>query len=95
MVVEWSDPATKDFDNTVRYLEENWNDKVVSKFVRDIRKEVSRLAVFPFAFPVTLRKKDVRRCVVSKTNSIYYSVKGNIILILAISDNRRGHSQYT
>ncbi|KAA6331647.1 hypothetical protein EZS27_019766 [termite gut metagenome] len=88
MVVEWSDPTTEDFDNIVRYLENNWNDKVVGKFIRNIREEILRLAVFPFAFPVTHRKKNVRRCVVSKTNSIYYSVKENIILIFAISDNR-------
>ncbi|KAA6313189.1 hypothetical protein EZS27_036000 [termite gut metagenome] len=95
MVVEWSDSATEDFDNTVRYLEDNWNDKVVGKFIRNIREEVIRIAVFPCAFPVTRRRKDVRRCVVSKINSIYYSLKENTVLILAIIDNRQRSSPYT
>jgi plasmid stabilization system protein ParE len=95
MVVKWSKSATEDFNDTVRYLEKNWSKKVVDKFVRSIRKEVSQLAIFPFAFPVTNQRKDVRRCVVSKINSIYYSIENDIVLILAIIDNRQSFSPYT
>ncbi|KAA6308361.1 hypothetical protein EZS27_039957 [termite gut metagenome] len=95
MVVEWSDVAKDDLEQIIRYLENNWSVKVVNKFARNIDKEVDRLTLFPCAFPVTRRRKDVRRCVVSKINSIYYSIKENTILILAIIDNRQSSSPYT
>ncbi|KAA6306721.1 hypothetical protein EZS27_041616 [termite gut metagenome] len=95
MVVEWSDVARDDLEKIIRYLENNWSTKVINKFSHNIDKEIDRLALFPCAFPVTRRRKDVRRCVVSKINSIYYSVKENTILILAIIDNRQSSSQYT
>ncbi|KAA6322061.1 hypothetical protein EZS27_028360 [termite gut metagenome] len=100
MVVEWSDVAKDDLKQITRYLENNWSAKVVNKFARNMDKEVDRITLFPCAFPVVHRKKDVRscdvrRCVVSKINSIYYSVKENTILILAIIDNRQSSSPYT
>lgn len=58
-------------------------------FVRAIDKELIRIKTFPYAFPVSLHKKGVRRCVVSPINTIYYTVNNKVIYIVAIYDNRR------
>lgn len=86
--IEWSDKATRDFDEIVQYLSNAWGKKIVRKFVRSVNDELVRICTFPYAFPASSVKTGVRRCVLSKFNTIYYQVKGNLIYIITIQDNR-------
>jgi len=87
--IEWSEQATRNFDDIVQLLSTSWNDKVVTNFVQSIDKELIHIKTFPYAFPATTQKEEVRRCVVSKINTIYYTVRKTTIYIVAICDNRR------
>lgn len=86
--IEWSEKATHDFDEIIQFLSNSWGEKTVRKFVRSVNEELIRICTFPYAFPASSIKAGVRRCVLSKFNTIYYQVKGNLIYIITIQDNR-------
>lgn len=87
--VEFTERAKKDYERIIEYLLTNWNQSVAKQFILDIDKEIVRIKTFPFAFPVSYQKKDVRRCVMSNINTIYYTVMKHKIYIITIFDNRQ------
>lgn len=91
--IEWSEKATHDFDEIVQFLSNTWGEKIVQKFVRSMDNELKRICTFPYAFPASSIKIGVRRCILSKFNTIYYQVKGNLIYIITIQDNRSDPSR--
>ena len=50
-----------------------------------------RLSKYRYACPPSLKIPRYRRCVVSKHTSMLYEVRGNLIFILAVVDNRADH----
>lgn len=87
--IEWSEQAVHDFDEIVQLLSTKWSEKEVRDFVRSLDKELNRICTFPYAFPATSFKSGVRRCVLSKINTLYYQVKNSTIYLITIYDNRR------
>ncbi|SEG17960.1 type II toxin-antitoxin system RelE/ParE family toxin [Parabacteroides chinchillae] len=86
--IEWSDQATLDFEEIVQFLFNIWGETIVRKFVRSVDNELIRISTFPYAFPASSLKTGIRRCVLSKFNTIYYQVKDQTIYIVTIHDNR-------
>ena len=91
--IEWSDQARNNFNEIIKFLSAGWDKNVVKKFVRNIDKELIHIKTFPYGFPMSQYRDGVRRCVVSKINTIYYTVQEKTIYIIAIEDNRRDPSR--
>lgn len=85
----WSPLAVTDFDNVLNYLKENWNEQVVLKFINEIEIIVSNIAKEPKQFPLVNKKLKVRKCVVSKHNTLFYKENKDAIAILRIFDTRQ------
>ena len=47
----WSPLAVADFENILDYLNENWNEQVVVKFINEIEILTSNIAKQPKQFP--------------------------------------------
>ena len=87
--VEWTELATFDYNAILDYLHRNWGHKVISNFALLTDKTIEHISCNPRVYRYTNKKMRIRRCVLSKHNSIYYIVKKDRIQIVRIYDNRR------
>lgn len=87
--IEWSARAADDFEQIIRYLSENWNEREIRKFVRQIDKNINYIQTSPLIFPGTSYRPGLRRCVISKIHTLYYLVQNRTIYLITIWDNRR------
>lgn len=85
----WTDFALSELENTIEYLEENWTEKELQNLAREIEETLSLLSHNPNLFQTSDIKKDIRRVVVAKYNTLYYRVNNNTIEILSFFSNRQ------
>jgi plasmid stabilization system protein ParE len=85
----WSPLAENDFENILLYLQEHWQEKVIENFIEITEIQIGQIAMNPMQFPLIYKKKKVRKCVITKHNSLYYKVGRDSIDILRIFDTRQ------
>ena len=86
-VVEYSRQSLINAKDIVFYLRIKFSEKEVNNFYLAISDFEKIITVYPILYPES-SKKGIRRAVLSKVLTIYYSVKKNKIRIVAIFDNR-------
>jgi len=87
----WSDESVKNLDSIIDYLEQNWTEKEVKKFINQADKYFDTFFEYfeiishrPFSFEsVVYIKKGYRRCVCG-SDSIYCKINEDIVEIMAI-----------
>jgi plasmid stabilization system protein ParE len=84
----WSATANNDLDKIIDYLKSNWTEKEIRKFIQKLDSFLSLIQRNPLIFPISKYKKEVRRCVLTKHNSIYYNYTASKVRIITIYDNR-------
>ena len=87
--VIWSPQSESDLGNIIEYLFNNWDDKVVFKFVDIVDELIDQISKNPKQFPIIQKERSIRKCVVTKHNSLYYRERKGCIDILRIYDNRQ------
>jgi plasmid stabilization system protein ParE len=87
--VIWSPLSERDFNNILDYLRENWGSKVVAKFIDIVEDLTEQISLNPKQFPVIYKKLKVRKCVITKHNTLYYRDRRDYVDILRIFDNRQ------
>ncbi len=85
----WSPLAEQDLGNILEYLAENWNQKVTTHFLNKIDLATNQIAKIPNQFPIINKKLQVRKCVVTKQNTLYYRYIEKRIEILRLFDTRQ------
>ena len=85
----WSPEAENDYDTILSYLEYKWNDKVVNHFMKTTYQTISWIAANPNQFQLIFKKQKIRKCIITKQNTIYFTEKNNTIIILRIFDTRQ------
>ena len=87
--VIWSPSARTDLENVTDYLMHTWGISVVEKFLYRINKIILQILINPKQYPIINNKLDVRKCVITKQNTLYYRVKNKQIEIIRIFDTRQ------
>ncbi|MBS7788297.1 type II toxin-antitoxin system RelE/ParE family toxin [Flavobacterium sp. CYK-55] len=85
----WTEFALSELEKTIEYLEENWTEKELKSLAFEIEKTLSLISHNPNIFQVSEIKKDIRRAVISKLNTMYYRVNGETVEILSFFSNRQ------
>lgn len=85
----WTDRALLDLQNVIDYLSENWTQRELKKFSKRLERRLEVISTNPALFPKTIRRRDVRRSVLSKHTVIYYSTTESIVTILTLFDSRQ------
>jgi plasmid stabilization system protein ParE len=85
----WSDHALADLQNIITYLTKNWTQKEIQNFVRRLDKRLELIVINPKLFPKTIKRKNVRRSVLTKHTVIYYEAKENVVTIVTLFDPRQ------
>jgi len=88
-IIVWSSFAEEDLNRIIEYLLTNWNNQVTLQYVDLVDGLVTQIAIHPKMYPIINKKLRVRKCVITKQNSLYYRVNSERIEILRIYDNRQ------
>lgn len=87
--VFWSPQSESDLIQILDYLHRNWEVKVAVKFINIIDEIVNQISLNPRQFPVIQKKKKIRKCVITKHNTLYYRASKEFVDILRIYDSRQ------
>jgi len=85
----WSPLSESDFITILDYLRNNWEDKVVQGFIELTEETLVQISNHPKQFPLIHKQKKVRKCVLTKHNTLFYRERKDCIDILRIFDNRQ------
>ena len=85
----WSIRAHNNLEIIISYLEKNWTEKEIKKFVLKLDRCLNILVNNPEAFPLSRIKHGLRRVVITKQNTLFYSIKVNNIFLVNIFDTRQ------
>ncbi len=86
-IVQYSKQSLENAKEIVSYLLKKFSEKEVNKFYKDLNDFEKIIIIYPTLYSES-QKKRIRRAVLSKVLSIYYSINKNKISIIAIFDNR-------
>jgi len=86
--VIWSAEALENLEKIITYLEKNWSEKEIKKFVKKLEKQISLIKKQPLSFPKS-QLVEIRKSVLSKQITIFYKTSGDTIYIITIFDNRQ------
>jgi len=84
-----SDRAEENLDQIVSYLDKEWSVQVRQRFLGILAKKVKQISERPLMFQSSIKRKSIRRCVVTKQIILYYKIKGHEVEIITIQDSRR------
>lgn len=87
--IVWSILASSDFNQILDYLFQKWNNQIAIDFIDLVNNQLLRIAQQPKLYPEINKKKKVRKCVVTKHNTLYYREVSEKIEVVRLFDNRQ------
>ena len=82
----------KRFTNNVQkvlvYLEKEWSHKVAAEFLMKIDRRIELLTKQPFVGAPSSKINDIRGLLITRHNRMYYKIKNDKVIILAMYDTR-------
>lgn len=85
----WSPAAESDLKSVLIYLDEKWSVLVVNQFINKVDSFVNLIAEEPKLFPIINKKHNVRKCVLTKQNTLFYRENKDSIDIIRLFDTRQ------
>ena len=82
--IGWSDEAKTTFDHNIFYLQSEWTDKEVIKFIQQTEQAIKRIEEYPESYPPGNRSKKYRKARLNKYIVLfyrYYKSKSSVILL--------------
>ena len=87
--IVWSPLADEDLAWLLDYLDKNWDPAVSIEFLDQLEQCIALIRISPESFPVFYSDQIIRKCVVTKHNSLFYKVYENHNAILRLYDTRQ------
>jgi plasmid stabilization system protein ParE len=91
--IRWTEEATNNLESIIAYLESNWTSKELTKFFQKLEKQILLLSHFPEAYPLSVKRRKIHRCVFTKNLTIYYTVEDECLVLLSLFDTRQNPSK--
>jgi len=85
----WSEEALSNLEEILDYLNERWTEKEINRFKNKLNKQLEIICRFPTIFPVSNYHPNLRKAVLSKQTTIFYTIQDNIIYLAYLFDNRK------
>jgi plasmid stabilization system protein ParE len=73
--IQWTERAKSTFNNIISYLETEWTEKEVSKFINRTQKVLETLKRYPEMCRPSQKRKDVRIAILNKHTQMVYHFK--------------------
>ena len=87
--IKWSRNALLDLASTLTYLAENFTTKEITALRTEIKQIERLLSDNPYIAKLIPERKEVRKLVVMKYNSLYYLVTNKEITVVSFFSNRQ------
>ncbi len=87
--VKWSSLADNDFAKLLEYLEIRWNKNVCVLFINKLEFCIDLIQKNPNHFPYFNSELQIRKCVITKQNTLFYRETFSRIEILRLYDTRQ------
>lgn len=91
--IVWTDLALNDFSENIYYLEKEWTEKEIEKFIKKSHEILDKLAKGNIKFKPTAYK-NVYQIVIVKQITLFYKIEGNTILLLRFWNNYQNPSNF-
>jgi len=91
----WSPLSENDFAIILDYLDKNWGSKVASTFIELTEHTLKQISINPRQFPFCYKRRKIRKCVLTKHNSLFYRDGKTNVEILRIYDTRQDPNTLT
>ena len=82
--IDWSDEARTTFDHNIYYLQTQWTEREVRKFIQQTEQAISRIQQQPESYPPGNRSKKYRKARLNKYIVLfyrYYKTKDRVSLL--------------
>lgn len=73
--IYWTDLAQQSFDKIISYLQSNWTEKEITKFIAQTTTMLSNLRQHPEMGRASERRKNTRIVILNKHTKMVYNVK--------------------
>lgn len=87
--IVWSPLAEQDFENILEYLAENWDNSVTNQLIDLTEEIVGQISNNPRQYPLIFKKEKIRKCVLTKHNTLFYRDNKSQVDILRVYDTRQ------
>ncbi len=64
--------AKSNLENVIEYLKANWSERVLKDFLKKLQKKTDLIKQNPLMLASSEIKNDVRKCLITKHNAMYY-----------------------
>jgi plasmid stabilization system protein ParE len=75
MKISWTPTAKKTYFKVLEYLAENWTKREVKKFINEVDSLLTQITENPEVFQASGKKKNIRKALINKNNTLYYRIK--------------------
>lgn len=87
--------AQSDLENLTDYLMENWGLNVCEQFITHFEKVCEKIGKSSDVYPIVYQHESIRKCVLTKHNTIYYRENSNHVEIITNFDSRQDPDKLT
>jgi plasmid stabilization system protein ParE len=91
----WSPSSENDFANILDYLDKNWGNQVAVNFIDLTVDILNQISLNPRQFPICYKRKKIRKCVLTKHNTLFYRETKTNVDLLRIFDTRQNPNTLT
>lgn len=83
----WSDEALKNLESILDYLNNQWTQREVDKFKKQLSKQLDLIINNPRLFPKSDYNPNLRKAVLSKYTTIFYKISEKEIYLVYLFHN--------
>ena len=91
----WSPSSESDFANILGYIDKNWGNQVAVNFIDLTEDILDQISQNPRQFPICYKRKKIRKCVLTKHNTLFYRESKTNVDLLRIFDTRQNPNTLT
>ncbi len=87
--VEWTNRSLRNAQKIRDYLISEFSSKEIHEFENLLGHFENTVSIFPKIYPQSTRYPMLRRAVLHKLTSVFYTIQEDKIIVIAIQDNRQ------
>ena len=86
--VKYSTRSYVEYEEILDYVSDKFGILVAAKVDKYFEEVVDQIAINPFLYPYSNKKKNLRRCVISHQTTLYYRFNGEYIELVSFRGNK-------
>jgi len=87
--IRLSKRVSRKLDKLLLFLEDDWSIKAKKDFLLKLEESFKHIQKLPASFPESNKIPGLRKCIVTRQTTIFYSYSDTTIFLVSIFDNRQ------